>query len=554
MSRGRLFITRWVVRSGRRFAVDERGQVLPIVAFMLMVLLGFAGLVLDVGAAMIAQRTLQSSTDAAAMAAAQVIPAAAVTGAAAAFDPIAKAKSYSSLSGDLNAGGALQNVSMSTGYPKLECLQTLVSKGQACVTMTVGSGLGQAANAIAVQQEAIVPMHFVSLFGRFTVTVTAKATASIRGGPPRPSNIAVILDTTLSMNATDSNCANLTSMQCALAGVQILLLDLSPCGSWQTTCGTAVNGNYSNSFDRVSLFTFPNVSVITAAIDSGCTVAFPTPNSQNGYYYIAGYGIFDMLPTAPYSGVPTSLPYSFPTPGALYLGLNGNPGDPTYQVTSFMSDYRTSDASTALNGASRLVKAAGGAAGCTGMAPPNYEADYETYYAGAIYAAQSALVAEQALNPGSENVIIIISDGDSNALQQGGMVNPNTGYPNMSASPPAGENYLKATASGTYPSWSGECMQAVTAARAATSAGTLVYSVAYGSEPTGCATDSNPAMVPCDTMAGMASAPQYFFSDFLQTGSNSVCVASQPVTSLSGIFSAIAADLTEARLISNSVT
>ena len=88
----------WICK-GRAFREDERGQVLPIVAFLLLVLLGFAGLVLDVGAAMIAQRTLQSSTDAAAMAAAQVIPAAAIAGASASLDPIAKARSYSSLSG-----------------------------------------------------------------------------------------------------------------------------------------------------------------------------------------------------------------------------------------------------------------------------------------------------------------------------------------------------------------------------------------------------------------------------------------------------------------------
>ncbi len=292
----------------------------------------------------------------------------------------------------------------------------------------------------------------------------------------------------------------------------------------------------------------------TAAIDSGCTTSFPAPTSQNGYYYIAHYGIFDMLPTQPFAGVPTGLPYSFPSPGALYLGLNGNSTDPSYQLTPFSSDYRTSDAATVLNSASRLVKAINGVGGCTGMLPPNYEADYETYYAGVIYAAQSALVAQRTLNPGSENVIIILSDGDSNALQQGGTVNPSTGYPNMSAPYPSGENYKNATGNGTYPSWVGECTQAVVAAKSATSAGTLVYSVAYGSAPTGCSTDSNPTMVPCSTMSGMASAPQYFFSDYLQSGSNSNCVASQPVTSLNGIFTAIAADLTQPRLIPDGTT
>jgi hypothetical protein len=124
----------------------------------------------------------------------------------------------------------------------------------------------------------------------------------------------------------------------------------------------------------------------------------------------------------------------------------------------------------------------------------------------------------------------------------------------MSGAAPAFGSYLSATASGLYPSWVGECAQAVTAARAATAAGTLVYSVAYGSAPTGCSTDTSPAMTPCQTMSQMASAPQYFFSDYLQSGSNSVCVASQPVTSLAGIFSAIAADLTQPRLIPDNTT
>jgi hypothetical protein len=55
-------------------------------------------------------------------------------------------------------------------------------------------------------------------------------------------------------------------------------------------------------------------------------------------------------------------------------------------------------------------------------------------------------------------------------------------------------------------------------------------------------------------MQDMASAPQYFYSDYHQSGSASVCVAGQPVTSLSAIFSSIAADLTTARLIPNDMT
>ena len=62
----------------------------------------------------------------------------------------------------------------------------------------------------------------------------------------------------------------------------------------------------------------------------------------------------------------------------------------TYQL-EFTSDYRTSNDATSLASASNLVKAAGGKSGCVGMSTTNQN----TYFAGAIYASQSALLAEQ---------------------------------------------------------------------------------------------------------------------------------------------------------------
>jgi hypothetical protein len=240
--------------------------------------------------------------------------------------------------------------------------------------------------------------------------------------------------------------------------------------------------------------------------------------------------------------------YSFPSVGASsYVPAQSDfatypmtLGTATYQITPFLSDYRTSNAATSLNPNSNLVKAAGGVIGCGSMISPNYDGVFGTYYPGAIYAAQSALNAIKAGNPGTENVLIILGDGDATAPQ-------NNGNNTVMGSP--------ATSSGQYPSWVGECGQAVVAAKYATSQGTQVYSVAYGAAPTGCVSDlsggSYPNITPCDTMADMASASQYFYSDYHQSGSGSVCVAGQPVTSLSDIFTAIAADLTTARLIPN---
>lgn len=526
---------------------DERGQVLPLVAILFVVLLGMAGMAIDVGHVFYCDRALQSAADAAALAGAGSIRTAASNAAV-----IAATNSYSASSGSANARASLPGVTMSSGYPALKCLSTLLSEGIACQGSVPY-------NAIQVQEQAVIPMYFAALFGIPNVTISKTATAASRGGAPSPYNVAVIIDSTLSMDSPDADCGN-TQIACALNGLQVLLENLSPCATSLSAC-TISNGVAANSVDRVALFTFPNVSSPTAVLDTTCTTSVPTPTQQNKYWSTVLNGatinfVMPMSPTGstpvtPWSTLPQAMAYSFPAVGASsyvpsqsdYATYPMTSGTATYQITGFLSDYRTSDANRSLNPNSALVMAAGGVLNCGGLAPSNYDGVFGTYYAGVIYAAQAALVAEKAANPGSANVLIILSDGDATAPQTNG---PNT----VMGSP--------ATSNGQYPSWVGECGQAVVAAHYASSQGTLVYSVAYGSEPTGCTSDLNsgsyPNITPCDTMADMATAPQYFYSDYLQTGSGSVCVASQPVTALSGIFSAIAADLSTARLIPNNTT
>ena len=147
----------------------------------------------------------------------------------------------------------------------------------------------------------------------------------------------------------------------------------------------------------------------------------------------------------------------------------------------------------------------------------------------------AALVTEQGSFANSKNVMIILSDGDANAT---------------SAHMPGAS-----TTTGTYISTLQQCHQAVTAAQAAATAGTLVYTVAYGAAASGCATDTSPSITPCQTMEHMASSTAYFYSDYAATGGTNTCIsASQPVTSLSQIFQVIAGDLTVARLIPNGTT
>ena len=152
------------------------------------------------------------------------------------------------------------------------------------------------------------------------------------------------------------------------------------------------------------------------------------------------------------------------------------------------------------------------------------------------------------------NVLIILSDGDANAPQT---------FNNGSRSSPTNVTVTgmpsPADASGNYPSYKSECVQGYNAAVAATGAGIRVYTVAYGSPTSGCSTDPSTYngvnVTPCNVMYYMASAPQYFYSDYNQSASTSNCVSnSQSVTSLNDIFTSIAADLTVARLIPDNTT
>jgi Flp pilus assembly protein TadG len=528
----------------RNFLRDEWGQALPLAAILFVALLGMAGAAIDVGHVFYCDRALQSAADAAALAGGGSMRTATTSSAV-----IAAATSYSAVPGSVNAQPSLPNVTMSSGFPLLKCLSTLQSQGIACQGAVPY-------NAIQIQEQAVVAMYFAALFGVHTMTVTVSATAASRGGAPSPYNVAVIIDTSLSMNFPDNDCGN-TQIACALNGVQVLLQNLSPCAASLPSC-TISNGVAASSVDRVALFTFPGVTSSSAQLDTTCTTSVPTPTTQNRYWSMvqSGLTINFVMPTSPsgstpvtpWSSLPQAMAYSFPAAGASsyvpaqsdYATYPMTLGTATYQITNFLSDYRVSNSATSLNPSSTLVKAAGGVIGCGTMAPPNYDGIFGTYYAGVIYAAQSALVAQKAANPGSANVMIILSDGDATAPQTNGN-NTVMGSP--------------ATGNGQYPSWVGECGQAVVAAKYATSQGTQVYSVAYGSEPTGCASDqsagSYPNITPCGTMSAMASAPQYFYSDYHQSGSTSTCVAGQPVTSLSGIFTAISADLTTARLIPN---
>jgi len=333
--------------------------------------------------------------------------------------------------------------------------------GQPCV----GS---PASNALVVTQSTSVPLFIGQALGFKPMTVTATATAAAYGGKEPPLNIEIVLDSTASMNSSDSTCplaTTHTKFGCALYGVQTILTELSP------------------SVDNVGLMAFPPVAAEPATQDYNCTGGAAPSQAY-------GTGSSTWAPQANYNIVP--------------ITANGK------------ANYGGSTAGTLNETKSSNLVDATGFSGCPGMTAPGGQG---TYYAQAITAAQAALGTPP---PGTQNVIIIFSDGDSNSSKM----------PTKYASQ--------------------QCQQGVTAANAATAAGTWVYTIAYGSPTSGsCSTDTNPKTSACATMQAMASDPTKFYSD---DSAGCQSTANPNFTTLDAIFKNIGVSLSKPRLVPNGTT
>ncbi len=504
---------------------------------MLVVFLGMTAFVVDIGHAMLVQRELQISVNAAALAGAQSLPNGNYT---------AAATKYSSAPGNLNA---TIDSSVTVNSPTItpECLALVTNNfGFSCELASGSSPM--VPNAIKVVETAKVPMFFAEVLGFKSLTVSATATAS-RGSQPLPLNVAIILDSTPSMDEGDSSCGasgGNTQMTCAQYGARELVTGLNP------------------TMDRISLFTFPNVLASTIGNDTDCNsrsaatpelITFPgstkgmsaqgqsisQTNISLGSYYTGGGPLGGGTPTTSRTGVAV-----------------------TYQIADYSTDFKSSgngNSNTLNTTSSSLVDAVGGKSGCPGM----QTADEYTYFAGALFAAQATLLQQSYDYPGSQNVIVLLSDGNSIA-HQADMI--------TQASLPAGSTALYATSSGIYPSWIGQCGQAVDAAGEIKSEGTWIFAVAYGSPTTSaavpggdeglgnCPSDipvkgayagKHPNITPCQTMQAMSGGSnptlQYFFADnYISKGA--ACTGG-PVGDLAAIFSAITGELTASRLIPN---
>ncbi len=532
----------------RRAITDQGGQTLPFVALAMTALLGVGGLVVDVGHAYVVRGQLQNAANAAALAAAGYV----YYSNSSSVNATEMANSYNTGTGQQNAytgGTVVTNVST-------KCLNMLMPKGSTC-------GSSTAANAVVVKNSVGVKTFFMGLFGVPTLNVGATATASMQGNST-PWNVAIIVDSTGSMATVDSNCNGLTEFQCALSGTQALLESTPPCPLGVASCSG------SSAHMRVSLFTFPNV--LTAVNGALPVVSGKSVDSIADDINCSGSPGTYSTPTKQ----PIAAPYTLPVPGAtlpVYGGSGdeaapstymtglqyltykqtstGSTWDATYQITPFLSDYYDPTNSSGLSTTSNLVKAVGYGTtkGCLtytlGIDGSDGGGSHfgNTYLASSIYAAQSALNAEQATY-GGNNAIIFLSDGQANASyfkldssayggsspyytssnqyneanqfpegSQGSSsvtneVGPSTtSYPVPAYLTPAtisaaqksiaydmlsssassvGGTSRSGTSKGIYPDWYDQCQQAITAGEYALGKGTKVFAVAYGSESSGC--------------------------------------------------------------------
>ncbi|MGH3609521.1 MAG: pilus assembly protein TadG-related protein [Pseudonocardiaceae bacterium] len=484
----------------RERARRQEGQVLALMTVSLVVLIGLAALVFDIGRVYIAQQQLQNAVDAAALVAGQNLPNA--------TSSYGAAVSYSGAAGEKNALGGY-GVTSSSPNVTFECLSHAPNytpgATPTCPTDTSSANCHPAGaqatqpsgattcNAVKVTEAATVTTTLASLFLP-SFTVTASSTAAARGGSSHPLNVEVILDNTGSMSSGCSGSVTGVSsperIDCAKAGVRALLQALWPCTSSLASCGAAtqnsggqLGANVGAPVDEVGTMVFP---AITGNPPAGTTLNKEVDCNQGSTFGTT---------------YPTWTPYTYPAAipaGDQYLG---------YQAVGLSSDYRSSVADTTLSATtSNLVESVDWGR-CPGGTYPG--GDYYglkdiggqgSYLAGAITEAQHLL--DVNARAGATNAIIVLSDGQLNK--------PRTFTDNS------------------------PCHSAISAATQAKAAGTAIYSIAYGSDGTACPDSTR--ITDLRTMTAIASSSQTFYNQPSAGG-------------LTQAFQQAATDLTNSRLI-----
>jgi hypothetical protein len=430
---------------------EERGQVLPLTALMMVVLVGFAALVVDVGRVYLAQRQLQNAVDSTAVAIAQNMPDdyagwCQSAGSTASVDcaslaPAPPPLGYSGITGGRNAlfgYGVTADPPIITfmcspggpGYSNGQCLPQGQDKSSQDVTTPCQPGNSAApqpvnagCNAVTVSESATVKTTLTGIFGFSKFNLTATGTATAPSQTIAPIDAAVVVDTTGSMGESAGNgvcpsVRNPDKLDCVKAGIQTLLQTLYPC-----TPGSACGGNNA-PLDKVELLVFPGLtSTNLRAREEDCN-----QNLQNPVGDFKEYDDDQHKAVNPF----TSEGY-------------------TYTVVpweSSFADWNAGQNKFVLNANDPLVKAV--QTGNCGLEPGG-----NTSFSSVLQTAQDSL--NTLGNDGATHAIIFLGDGDANY----------------------GPIYTSPNEPPTSPDRHTPCQQAVNVAQQATAAGTTIYSIGY---------------------------------------------------------------------------
>ncbi len=352
----------------RRALGGESGQAMVFLTAGIggLVFFGLMAFAVDYGSLLQVRQELQASTDAAALAGAQVLGDGDLVA-------ITTANSFSAKGGGKNAKLA-HPATMVSGFPKTKCVPSL------------GVPCSPNSNVIHVAQQAVAPMVFGKIIGLNEITVRADAAALGKGGGVPPLDIMFVIDITGSMswdcNASVPGVSNPDKLDCAKAGIRVLLEELWPCSPEVGTCTSA-----SDPVDLVGLMAFPGLEYSwLSSRHLDCSDNLTCGGSW--WSYTCHYENF------------WSNPY--------------------YPVVSLSNDFKLS-ADGPLNGAgSDMVKAVdwSNGAGC-----PSWRYGLEvligggdpvicTFFADVLEEAHWSLVNNG--RPDVQDVIIFLSDGDSN--------------------------------------------------------------------------------------------------------------------------------------------
>lgn len=575
----------------------QQGIVIPMVVMSMAAVIGLAGIGIDVGYVAWNQKRLNAMVDAAALAGAQDLRKETWTVAE------STALSYASKhqlndgnwkggggAGDYNSLASNVKVYPPTIEPKL--ITNIAWLNPKASKYTSGN------NTIRVTQTADVPLFFARWMS--PVRINARATATVSGGGTPPLNVAMVIDTTGSMDSSDSQCG-MTKIACALKGARSLATQLQAKGSW------------------LSLLTFPPLSAQGVLDQKDCT----KPNVSSS-------------PCAP-----DVTRHMLPRPNSTQRWQDTSTYN-TYSTIVTMigpADYITNKI---LDGTKELGKALSVTSTC-GLETPKCGVTNNTHIAQAIFQAQALLAAKKAeVDNDQDNVMIILSDGDTAAStmapdtefqakisrdvssnNSGNVLQVQTGTVTSWSLPLAvgktitwGSNTATITAmsptascngkactgtggAGTYalsnnftvtsnttmstpvtgnPYYYNQCQHAIIAANMAKEAGTKVYVIGYNAESTSgtCSLDRSTNggssissayvtngvnTTACKSLQWMAgdtltktypgSSSPYFFST--NTGKSGGCTSVNDIAAVDDLFEDISADLSGARLVPDDV-